>query len=44
MNFFCCSVEFDQYVADMELDPETVIKADIDRAVYEAHAIFNIEE
>ena len=41
MNFFCSGAEFDQYVADMELDPELVIKADIDRAVKEAYEIFH---
>ena len=43
MNFFCSGAEFDQYVADMELDPELVIKADIDRAVKEAYEIFHTE-
>lgn len=41
MNFFCSGAEFDQYVADMELDPKLVIKADIDRAVKEAYEIFH---
>ena len=40
MNFFCSSAEFDQYVTDMELDPNTVIKADIKRALKEAKATF----
>ena len=43
MNFFCSGAEFDQYVADMELDPKMVIKADIDRAVKEAYEIFHTE-
>ena len=33
MNFFCSSAEFDEYVTEMELDPNDVIKADIDRAL-----------
>lgn len=36
MNFFCSSAEFDEYVTEMELDPNDVIKADIDRALIEA--------
>ena len=43
MNFFSSGAEFDQYVVDMELDPELVIKADIDRAVKEAYEIFHTE-
>lgn len=43
MNFFSSGAEFDQYVADMELDPKMVIKADIDRAVKEAYEIFHTE-
>lgn len=43
MNFFCSGAEFDQYVMDMELDPEIVIKADIGRAVKEAYEIFHTE-
>ena len=27
MNFFCSSAEFDEYVTEMELDPNDVIKA-----------------
>lgn len=42
MNFFCSSAEFDQYVTDMELDPETLIKADINRALEEAKATFEV--
>ena len=38
MNFFCSSAEFDEYVTEMELDPNDVIKADIDRALIEAKA------
>ena len=40
MNFFCSGAEFDQYVTEMELDPDTVIKAEIKRAVEEAKATF----
>lgn len=40
MNFFCRSAEFDQYVEDMELDKNLVIKADIHRAVQEGKATF----
>lgn len=43
MNFFCSGAEFDQYVVDMELDPETVIKADIARALQEAYEIFHTD-
>ena len=43
MSFFCGGAVFDQFVADMELDPELVIKADIDRAVKEAYEIFHTE-
>ena len=42
MNFFCSSAEFDQYVTDMELGPETLIKADINRALEEAKATFEV--
>jgi len=42
MNFFCSSAEFDQYVTDMELDPDKVIKADIKRALKEAKATFEV--
>ncbi len=42
MNFFSSSAEFDQYVTQMELDPESLIKADIDRAVLEAKATFEV--
>ena len=42
MNFFCSSAEFDQYVTDMELDPDSVIKADINKAVEEAKATFEV--
>ncbi len=42
MNFFCSSAEFDQYVTDMELDAASVIKADMDRAVEEAKATFEV--
>ncbi len=40
MNYFRSSAEFDQYVADMELDPAGVIKCDIDKAVDEAKKTF----
>lgn len=40
MNFFSRSAGFDQYVEDMELDKDKVIKADIDRAVVEGKAFF----
>lgn len=42
MNFFSSSAEFDQYVTQMELDPESLIKVDIDRAVLEAKATFEV--
>lgn len=42
MNFFSSSAEFDQYVTQMELAPESLIKADIDRAVLEAKATFEV--
>ena len=42
MNFFSSGAEFDQYVANMGLDPETLIKADIDRAIVEAKSIFEV--
>ena len=42
MNFFCSSAEFDAYVTEMELDPNDVIKADIDRALVEAKATFEV--
>ena len=42
MNFFSSGAEYDQYVADMELDPESLIKADIDRAIIEAKATFEV--
>ena len=40
MNFFCSSAEFDEYVTEME--PNDVIKADIDRALIEAKATFEV--
>ena len=40
MNFFCSSAEFDEYVTEMELDPQDVIMADIGRALFEAKATF----
>ena len=43
MNFCCSGAEFDQYVVDMELDPEMVIKADIARALQEAYEIFHTD-
>ena len=42
MNFFCSSAEFDEYVTEMELDPNDVIKADIDRALIEVKATFEV--
>lgn len=42
MNFFCSSAEFDAYVTERELDPNDVIKADIDRALIEAKATFEV--
>jgi len=42
MNFFSSSAEFDQYVAQMGLDPASLIKADIDRAIVEAKSIFEV--
>ena len=42
MNFFCSSGEFDEYVKEMEMDPKDVIKADIDRALIEAKATFEV--
>lgn len=32
----------EQYVTDMELDPNSIIKADIDKAVEEAKATFEV--
>jgi hypothetical protein len=43
MNFFCSAAEFDQYVTEMGIDIENIIKADINRAVREAWEIFNVE-
>ena len=42
MNFFCSSAEFDEYVTEMELDTNDVIKVDIDRALIEAKATFEV--
>lgn len=42
MNFFCSGAEFDQYVTQMELDPDGLIKADIEIAVREAKATFEV--
>ena len=42
MNFFCSSAEFDQYVTEMELDPDNLIKADIHIAVREAKDTFEV--
>lgn len=42
MNFFCSSAEFDEYVTEMELDSNDVIKADIDQALIEAKATFEV--
>ena len=42
MNFFCSSAEFYEYVTEMELDPNDVIKSDIDRALIEAKATFEV--
>ena len=42
MNFFCSGAEFDQYVTQMELDPDGIIKADIEVAVREAKATFGV--
>jgi len=42
MNFFCSGAEFDQYVTEMELEPDSVIKADIERALEEAIATFEV--
>ena len=42
MNFFCSGAEFDQYVTQMELDPICIIKADIEVAVREAKATFEV--
>ncbi len=44
MNFFCSSAEFDEYVTEMELDPNDVIKADIDRALIEAKETFEVSK
>ena len=44
MNFFCSSAEFDAYVTEMELDPNDVIKADIDRALIEAKETFEVQK
>ena len=42
MNFFCSGAEFDQYVTQMELDPDGIIKADIEVAAREAKATFEV--
>ena len=42
MNFFSSSAEFDQYVTQMELGLESLIKADINVAVNEAKATFEV--
>lgn len=42
MNFFCSGAEFDQYVTEMELEPDSLIKADITRAIEEAKATFEV--
>ena len=42
MNFFCSSAEFDEYVEQMNLDPNGIIKCDIDKAVEEAKATFEV--
>ena len=42
MNFFCKKNEMEQYIADMELDLSTVIQADMDIALKEAIATFNV--
>ena len=42
MNFLCSGAEFDQYVTQMELDPDGIIKADIEVAVREAKATFEV--
>lgn len=42
MNFFCSGAEFGQYVTDMELDPDSIIKAGIDKAVEEDKATFEV--
>ena len=42
MNFFCSGAEFDQYVTQMELDPDGIIKADIEVAGREAKATFEV--
>lgn len=44
MNFFCSSAEFDEYVADMELDRNLVVKCDMDAAIREAYNIFSVDE
>ena len=44
MNFFCRSAGFDQYVEDMGLNKELIIKADIDRAVVEGRAFFLVAD
>jgi len=42
MNFFCKKNEMEQYIAAMELDLSTVIQADMDIALKEAIATFNV--
>ena len=44
MNFFCRSAEFDQYVEDMGLNKDLIIKADIHRAVVEGRAFFLVAD
>ena len=42
MNFFSSGAEFDQYVAQMGLDPNGLIKADLERAIVEAKLLFEV--
>lgn len=43
MNFFCTKSEMEQYIAQMGLDENIVIKADINAALREAWETFHIE-
>lgn len=42
MNFFGSGAEYDQYITQMGLDPDSLIKADINIAIKEAKATFEV--
>lgn len=43
MNFFCSLAELNQYVMDMELDSEGIIRADMPMAMEEAKGTFAVK-